>query len=259
MATYRFALLGDPVGHSRSPEIHRALLALSGNQGEYLAIRADRTRLTDAVADLRDGVWDGLNVTMPLKSDAAELADQVEPGAARSGSVNTLARSGATIRGHSTDAIAFVEVMNRPGFASSPAVLVLGAGGSAAAALASLGRGANVYISARREDRAHELAKRLGGDVAAWGAAVAGSVVINTTPIGMSGETLPPGVLDAASGLIDLPYGTGETPASAQARRRGLPVVDGHEFLLRQAIASFHLWTGTDVEFEEAVHALRKA
>jgi len=69
-------------------------------------------------------------------------------------------------------------------------------------------------------------------------------VVVNATPLGMQGEELPPGVIEAAGGLIDLPYGTEPTPAVALARRRGLPVADGLDLLVAQAALSFELWAG---------------
>ncbi|MGH3650993.1 MAG: shikimate dehydrogenase family protein, partial [Acidimicrobiia bacterium] len=102
MAGYKFALLGDPVDHSRSPVIHRVLFQLSGLEGDYQTIRADRVALIAAVSDLRSGVWDGLNVTMPLKRDAAGTTDSLSPQAERSRSVNTLVRAQTGIEGHST-------------------------------------------------------------------------------------------------------------------------------------------------------------
>jgi shikimate dehydrogenase len=232
---------------------------MSGLDGDYTTLRSDRDGLASAIDDMRKGLWDGLNVTMPLKRAAAALADEVDATALRSGSVNTLVPHHGSVSGHSTDTVAFHQLLSRPELAQIEAILVLGAGGGAAAALAALNLGRATYTSARRADQAAALTARLGGDVVPWGVAVAGALVINATPIGMSGETLPAGVLGAAAALIDLPYGTVATPAVTEAIAMGIPVVEGPEFLIRQAMASFTMWTGARVEFGDVLQTLRKA
>ncbi len=259
VTSYRFAVLGDPVEHSRSPELHQTMLGLAGLDGSYQRIRADRDVLATTVAGLRAGEWHGLNVTMPLKEAAAALSDQLSPGAERSQSVNTLLAEGDRISGHSTDTIAFRSLLDSGRFASLGSVLVIGAGASAAAALAAIDGKRRVYVGARRRDRADKLTATFGGEAVAWGAAVAGSLVINTTPLGMRGESIPAGVLEVSGGLIDLPYGESPTPAIQTARRAGLAHVDGHEFLILQAIESFRLWTGAEIGYSELLGALRNA
>jgi shikimate dehydrogenase len=257
MAPYRFAVLGDPVEHSRSPRLHNTMLEIAGLTGEYQRVRADDDVLREAVDELRRGDWDGLNITMPLKASAARLADSLSPSAARSGSVNTLIRRDSGIEGDSTDSAAFRSLVQSERFADRAAVLILGAGASAAAALAAMEDDTNVYVSARRATSAEDLTVRLGGEVVSWEAVVAGALVINTTPLGMSGEQLPDGILAVASGLIDLPYGSRTTPTVEEAERSSMPFADGHEFLLRQALFSFELWTGTHLEYDTVAAALR--
>lgn len=254
---YQLAVVGDPVEHSRSPQLHETMLRIAGLAGEYHRIRADEDVLADAVGELRRGRWDGLNVTMPLKETAARLVDSLSPTAEKSRSVNTLIRRDSIIHGDSTDSSAFRDLLRSGRFADSPSVLILGAGGSAAAALASMEDFSNVYVAARRITSAEELTSRLGGAVVSWGTAIAGALVMNTTPVGMSGDELPAGIIESASGVIDLPYGRRTTPAVEAADDLSLPYCDGHEFLLRQAMASFRLWTGIDTEYETVVAALR--
>jgi shikimate dehydrogenase len=258
MPAYHFAVLGDPVSHSRSPAIHNVMLELAGLDGEYGALRADEDVLTVAIADLRQGRWHGLNVTMPLKRAAARLADVLSPQAKRSGSVNTLLMERSAVYGDSTDSTTFRQLVGNPEFSGCSSVLVLGAGGSASAALAALDVPQHVYVAARRPSQAVEVTSHLVGEPIAWGTAVAGALVINTTPIGMEGETLPTGILDVAGGLIDLPYGPTPTPSIAAADALGLPRVDGHEFLVRQAMASFAMWTGRSVDYTQVVSSLKK-
>jgi len=259
MTFYRFAVLGSPVEHSRSPQLHAAMLEIAGLDGEYLAIEADTTTLAEAIAGLRVGRWHGLNVTMPLKLDAARMADDLAERAARSGSVNTLSLRGSNVHGDTTDSVAFSEILDSPRFQEGTTVLILGAGGAAAAAMTAISQRINVYVAARRADRAADLVSRMGGETVPWGTAVSGAIVINTTPLGMGGESPPEDVLEVSSGLVDLPYAPTRTPAVVAAEQRGIPYADGHEFLLRQAIASFGSWTGESIELSALQQALRKA
>lgn len=251
----RLALLGDPVDRSLSPVMHRQALEDAGLEGEYLAIQADQRRLEQEVGRLRAGGLDGANVTMPLKEAAADLCDRLTAEAARAGAVNSMRAERGEVVGHSTDVVVFQGLLT--GWGDIP-LLVLGAGGSARAALAAAGP-TRVYVSARRRETASRLAglhERM--TILDWGAAVAGAAVVNATPLGMNGERLPEGVLTVASGLIDLPYGETTTPAVAEARDLGIPTVDGIEFLARQAAAAFTWWTGRPVDSGRLARAARK-
>lgn len=234
------------------------MLEIAGLDGEYLAIEADTQVLAEAVAGLREGRWHGLNITMPLKRDAARMADSLAPRAASSESVNTLYLRGTSVHGDTTDSAALGELLETSRFRDGTTALVLGAGGAAAAALTAMPPRMNVYLAARRADQAAALTGRLGGEAVSWGTAVAGAIVINTTPLGMSGESLPEGVLQVGSGLVDLPYGPTKTPAVVTAEKMDIPHADGHEFLLRQAIASFAAWTDVRIEVRALQQALRK-
>lgn len=255
------ALLGDPVAHSRSPAIHNEALRLAGLEGEYRAIQADRTALERAVNRLRSGSLHGLNVTMPLKEPAAELADQPTPLGLLAGSINTLRLHDGQVQGHSTDAQAFAALIEEGKLDERAPLLVLGAGGSALAVLAAVERTKiETYLSARRIERARELAARFTvTDVVPWGRPVQEAVVVNATPLGMAGEKLPNGLVEAASALVDLPYGSGPTPAATTARSQGITCVDGIEFLTRQAWWSFRWWTDKAVDFNALLRVARNA
>lgn len=246
MAGVQFALLGDPVDHSLSPVMHRRALADVGLPGGYEAIKADSGRLLEEVERLRRGEIHGLNVTMPLKGEAARLCDRLTPEAESSDSVNTLKSENAEVVGHSTDVVAFTQILSN--WPHHP-LHVLGAGGSARAAVAAAGDDTPVYVAARRPEAVSAVAGRFANvNSLAWGAAMPGAVVINATPVGMGGESLPGGLLEMAAVLVDLPYGSSATPAVATARDLRIPVVDGIEFLSIQAAAAFHWWTGESVD-----------
>lgn len=241
----RFILLGDPVSHSRSPAMHTAALAALGLAGTYEARRVDRAGMEEAAGDLRRGLLDGANITMPHKEVAFLLADRVEPEAARAGSVNTWVREEGRLVGTSTDIPGLRAAWARRGLPATGPVLVLGAGGAAAAALVAL-EGREAAVAARRDGAAEALLARCGvsGRVVSWGEALAGAVVVNCTPLGMRGETLPASVLDEASGLFDMAYGAAVTPAVARCRSRGMAVADGLDLLVAQAEAAFLRWVG---------------
>jgi shikimate dehydrogenase len=258
----RLAVLGDPVSHSLSPLLHNAALAAAGIPGIYEAHRADSAAMEAAVADIRTGALDGANVTMPHKRLAAELVDDRTVPAQRTGAVNTITRVAGRAVGHNTDIAGVLHAATWAGLPPEAPVLVLGAGGAAAAALVAF-EDRSLTISSRNHAAAESLAADLGivASTVPFGEPVDGAVVINATPLGMRGETLPPNVLDGASGLLDMAYGAEDTPAVEQIRQRGLPVADGPSMLLGQAVESFRLWTGRAPlgAMRAALHARRSA
>ena len=247
----KLVLLGDPVEHSRSPAIQGAALAAAGIEGTYEARRVEAADLTAAVAEVRYGTLDGANVTMPHKERAFHLADRVSEAALRAGAVNTLAHRNGMAMGENTDISGLLTVWDESGQPDAAPVLVLGSGGAAAAALVAFAARA-VTIAARSAETARALLERtrVDGEIADWGTAVDGAVVVNATPIGMEGEDLPDGVIEAAAGLIDLPYRDRPTPGVEVATRLGLSVADGLDALVAQAAGSFEYWTGLDAPVE---------
>ncbi|MBT8202784.1 MAG: shikimate dehydrogenase [Acidimicrobiia bacterium] len=237
-----YVVLGDPVAHSLSPRLHTAALAAVGIEGAYTARRVDAAGFMTAVDEIRSGALAGANVTMPHKQLAARAADELSDNARRAGSVNTLVLRTGVLRGETTDVGGIRDAW---GDLPGGPVLILGAGGAAAAAVLAL-EGRPLSVAARRREAAQRLVARTRVDaqVIEWGRPCAGCVVVNATPIGMGDEQLPAEVLEAASGLFDMPYGTGETASVTLARRLGIPVVAGAEMLLHQAARSFECWTG---------------
>ena len=192
-STLHLAVLGDPIEHSRSPAIHNAAMAHLGIDGSYVARRVRGGELSNVVSELRKGSLDGANVTMPLKLEAAALADDLTVEAAASGSVNTLRPRSGLIEGHSTDVVASARAFSDERFDQSAPILILGAGGAAAAAMIGAA-GRAVYVAARthatsdsadREDRKWRCGsprcrrqRRIGGECHTaghgWGATARG-------------------------------------------------------------------------------------
>lgn len=253
----RFAVLGDPVDHSLSPTIHGAAFRAFGIDAMYVTRTVDASGFIEAVAEIRYGTLTGANVTMPHKELAFEQAELASETALRTGAVNTLSRNGGQVRGDNTDVegVAVAWEWNR--LPESGPVLVLGAGGAAAAAAVALAD-RDLYLSARRPASVRTLARRVrvGATAVPWGEGVVGAVVVNATPLGMRGETLPSQVLANAAGLFDMPYASGATPAMAEIAARGLPVAPGADMLLAQAAASFNLWMGVEAPLDAMRSAL---
>ena len=250
----RLAVLGDPVSHTRSPAIHNAALAAAGIPGSYEALQVDENGVRAAFDEVRAGTLTGFNVTMPFKGLAAKLCDRLDRDASRAGSVNTVTLIEDVVWGYSTDVGGIHDAwgdLPREG-----PILVLGAGGAAAAACVALSH-RPIYVAARRFGAGAELGRNLLGNgldfslgEVRWGAPVVGSVVVNCTPIGMGGESLPRDVLAASAGLFDLTYGSGVSPSVQAIRTMGLPAVEGLDLLVSQAVRSFQIWTGMVAPFD---------
>lgn len=245
---YRLAVLGDPVRHSLSPAMHNAVLAALGLEGVYSRRRVDVQGMSEAASQMRTGKLHGANITMPHKGVAAGLADHLSIDAARSGSVNTWKmEDDGSLTGHSTDVEGIRRAWGQAGLPTDCPVLVVGAGGAAAAALVAL-EDRELWCSARRPEAVSGLAERVDVTFSAlpWGEGLEGVVVVNATPLGMRGGELPEELLERAGGLFDMAYRSdlSHTGAVGWMRDRGLPACDGLSMLAAQAEASFEMWTG---------------
>jgi shikimate dehydrogenase len=249
-ATRVVGVIGDPVGHSRSPAMHNAAFDALGLDWVYVAFpvaRGDGVAAVRAVAIL--GLA-GLSVTMPHKADAAAACDDLAPEAATLGAVNTVVNADGTLVGHTTDGDGFLRAVDDEGIeVAGRLALVVGAGGAARAITHALGRaGAHVTVAARRPEAARSAASLApdGDAVGLDGIAVERfDVVVNATPLGMGGETPPFDVskLHAFQFVYDTVYPV-ETPLLREARARGLRAAGGLGMLVHQGALSFSLWTG---------------
>lgn len=248
-------LLGHPVAHSRSPEIHNAAFAATGFDAVYLAFDVVPAAVGSAVGGLRALRLLGANVTVPHKRAALGLADERTPEAAAVGAANTLFWDGDRLVADNTDASGLGTVLERDvGLAAGDAVALLGAGGAARAAAVALGRvGASVRVVARRRAAAEEVASVAAEKGAADAAAATFDepvgppprLVLNATPLGWHGEALPAPFLRFTPDQValDLVYGV-DTPFLTAARAAGARGIDGLGMLVAQAGASFERWTG---------------
>jgi shikimate dehydrogenase len=259
-------IIGEPVTHSRSPAIHNAAYRALGLDWVYVAFPVAVGAVRDALVGLAALGAAGCNVTMPHKAEAARACDELDPGAAAVGVVNTVVTRPGCLAGASTDGDGFVDAAREAEVPLEGAVvLVVGAGGAARAITHALGAvGARVVVAARRPEAAADVATLASGARAVGLAALApelarSEVVVNTTPLGMRGEPPPfdPAGLHAGQVVIDTVYAPPETPLLAAARERGARALNGLGLLVHQAARSFTRLTGRPAPLEAMWAAAR--
>jgi shikimate dehydrogenase len=257
-ASHFVGVLGWPLEVTLSPLMHNVGFRRLGLDWIYLRWPVAPNDLDHAVRGLRALGADGANVTMPHKESIVEHLDSLDEDAGTIGAVNTVRRSGKELIGHNTDVVGFSEfLVEDAGFQpDGTSALVLGAGGAARAvvkALANLGAG-DVTIAARNReaganvaalaDDATRSARAIGWDDAS-DLVDGADLVVNATPIGMRGEALLSQVTFRPNQcVIDLIYSPPTTPLIERARAGGANGWGGLGMLVRQAAASFAIWTG---------------
>jgi shikimate dehydrogenase len=264
----RLGVLGWPVAHSRSPAMHNAALAAAGlRHWRYQLLPTAPELLAELVPALPEAGFGGANVTIPHKGAALALATAPTDRARAIGAANTLTfEPGGEIVADNTDAPALVAAL--PWSIAGRSALVLGAGGSARAAVwALLDAGAReVRLWNRSAARGRQLCDELGAvSLSAEPAADAlrADVLVNCTSVGLDGsdpfDRLPLGADDLAQYgcVVDLVYTATGTALVAAAQARGVPVVDGLELLVRQGALSFERFTGQPAPVEAMTAAVR--
>lgn len=267
----RFAVIGNPIAHSRSPDIHARFAEQTGIDLVYERRLAPLDGFDASVDAFFAEGGRGLNVTVPFKQQAWERArDHLTPRAREAGAVNTLwLREGALI-GCNTDGIGLLRDLQRLGVLLAGAhVLVVGAGGAARGAVATLrGAGcASLHVANRTEARARALVADLDqGGVPLSASELAGAarpggwqVVINATASGLqdAAPDLPEGIYAPGARAYDMVYGARPTPFMLAAAAAGATTADGLGMLVEQAAESFFLWHGVRVDTAPVIGHLR--
>jgi len=275
-------VIGDPIAHSRSPAMHNAAFRALDLPFAYCAFRVAPAAVGGAVAAVRALGLAGLNVTIPHKQAVLAHLDALSPVARLTGAVNTIVNRDGVLHGENTDVPGLVRALDEAGLAPRVKLaLVLGAGGSARAAVAALARRARtVVVAARRDAQASALVRELQPGLrarlvaapladfadAGRGSAVAhlaqAGVVVNTTPIGMHGEAfLPFGYTATPRDCLfyDLIYTRRLTPFLAGAKGVRRATANGLGMLLHQGAIAFEMWTTVAPPIEVMRRALRAA
>jgi shikimate dehydrogenase len=250
----RLAVWGDPIAHSRSPQVHAAAYAVLGLDWEYGRSRVDEAGFAAALAEL-DETWRGLSLTMPLKAVGARTAASVDRRARLTGAVNTLLLGRDGPRGFNTDVGGLVRTMAEQGLEEVSAGRILGAGATATSALVALADlGARrVEVVARRPESAVPLVglgEALGVLVEARGfdepAPAAVDVTVATLPGGTDLGARARPLAEAGGLLVDVVYGSWPTPLATAWETAGAPALSGLGMLLHQALLQVRVFVGGD-------------
>ena len=267
----RYAVIGHPVSHSRSPFIHERFAKQTSQKLQYTTIDATPARFTAVVKEFFAGGGKGLNVTVPHKQAAVALAQDLTPRAARAGAVNTLSlREDGSLVGDNTDGAGLArDLLNNLGITiAGRSVLLLGAGGAARGVVAPLLglKPRELTIANRTPAKAVELARLFAdmGDVRGCGYPGLRNepkdLVINATAASLKQQLppLPPGIVDTRSVCYDMAYGREDTVFLRWAQERGCTrTAMGLGMLVEQAAESFFGWRGIRPDTASVLAALK--
>lgn len=270
--TDQYCVVGNPIGHSRSPEIHTLFARQTGQDLAYDARLIELGEFNPTVQRFVEEGLRGLNVTVPFKQEARELATALTGRAQRAGAVNTLAvQADGTLLGDTTDGVGIVrDITGNLGVAlEGQRILVLGAGGAVRGVLEPVLdlHPALLVIANRTKEKAVDLARDFCtfGRVEGCGFAdLEGQtfdIVINGTAAGLSGDVppIPAGTVTAGTFCYDMMYSKEPTAFVRWCREQGSEhAADGLGMLVEQAAESFAIWRGVRPDTAPVIRALRE-
>ena len=275
----KYAVIGNPIAHSKSPQIHSYFAQQAEEQLMYEALLSPLDEFTETVQAFREGNGMGLNVTVPFKQKAFELADELSDYAKNAGAVNTLVfREDGSIYGTNTDGIGLVRdlVENHQSLIQGKRVLLLGAGGAVRGVMQPLlmQMPKQIFIANRTPERAIELAADMQGlttqlnssspcDLAGGGFAdIQGEfdLIINGTAASLQGimPPIPESCLASGVHCYDMMYGGRPTAFENWCEDQGAAkVMNGLGMLVEQAAESFSIWRGKMPDTKPVLEAMR--
>lgn len=277
----RLAVIGDPIGHSRSPQMHNPALQACGIDAQYIRVQVPVGHVAEAFRQFATCGFLGVNITIPHKFEALDAVDELDPLARQLGAVNTLAIRDGKLHGFNSDGPGFLRSVKEVFGADVKdlRVLILGAGGGAGRAVAvqsALCGCQKLQLVNRSQAKAEAVASEiqaLGGcpdvtvvpwdDDALRNALANTDLIVNATSLGMKpddAKLLPADALRSRHLVFDMVYRAGsETPLLADARQAGARTVDGLTLLLHQGAISFEHWFDRPAPLEVMRAGLQKA
>ncbi len=270
--TDKYAVIGNPIGHSKSPDIHRMFANQTNQDMAYTALQAEPDQFDSAIDEFISSNGMGLNITLPFKQEAFRLANQLSVHAQRSGAVNTLIISSTgEIHGDNTDGVGLLRDLtkNLNIKVNEARILVLGAGGAVRGILPSLidEKPVSITLANRTESKAHDIANlflevfpispnrydQLAGKTF--------DLIINGTSSSVthSMPEIPNRILELNGFVYDLMYASEPTPFLKWGISQGASLAtDGLGMLVEQAAQSFYLWRSILPETEIVIKTLKQ-
>jgi shikimate dehydrogenase len=271
----RFALLGEPLGHSLSPALHKAIYRqLEIDDASYRTVELPQERLKSFFSGFRVGGFDGVNVTIPHKANVISLLDEVDSKAKLLNAVNCINRIGNKLTGFNTDLLGFAYSLRQNDVSiEGNEFVILGAGGSAQAVGAVLAEGEakSIFIVNRTPENAEALKQTILSvsdavevdivseeDLAAKAKNI--DCVINTTSVGMSpnakSSPLSAEIFNSNMLAFDLVYNPAKSRFLENAEQQGASTVNGLQMLVAQAVYSVEIWMGGNIVAHVDMNAL---
>jgi len=266
-----YAVMGNPISHSKSPSIHSLFAEQTQQSILYTAIHVDLGGFKQAVGNFAATGGKGLNITVPFKQEAWQLVSERSERAQRAGAVNTIKIENDQLFGDNTDGVGLVNdlTVNHSIELKGKSILLMGAGGAARGVLIPLLKQnpSSLFIANRTPDKAKDLADDFSdaGNIKGGGydaiAELKFDVVINATAASLQGELppLPDTLLNDGASCYDMMYSAKPTPFMEWAtKHKAAKVLDGLGMLVEQAAESFYIWRGVKPETKSVIESLRK-
>ncbi|WP_429368315.1 shikimate dehydrogenase [Paenibacillus sp. DS2015] len=260
------AVIGDPIGHSKSPAMHNAALAALGIAGNYGALHVVRDDLGQAITQIKKLGFRGINVTIPHKIEVMAYLDIIDDSARIIGAVNTIVNDNGVLTGYNTDGKGYVRSLKEEAIAdlSGKRIMILGAGGAARGIIHALSQEApkTLIIANRSEDKALEMEKEWKSQVDIHGISMDKvssylpemDVVINTTSVGMhphiTAVPIDPDGIPAGIVVSDLIYNPLNTELLLRSQDRGCTIHGGLGMFVNQGAYALEYWTGMPAPVE---------
>ncbi len=264
-----FAVIGDPIDHSLSPNIHSAAFRELNLDCSYIAYRIPKGELEEGVESLKKIKIDGFNVTIPHKVEMMKYLDKLDESCSIIGAVNTVTNDNGVLKGYNTDMDGFLDPFKKRNLSVKDLkVLLIGAGGAARAIVAGFAKehAQSITIANRTLENANNMAKfsnKIGlnantvklEEVA--DAAKNYDIVVNATAIGLKNEPSPISLdsINSKTIVYDIVYIPINTDFLKKAKEKGAIVIYGYEMLLGQAARAFEIWHGIKAPY----NAMKKA
>lgn len=265
----RYAVFGNPVAHSKSPQIHQQFAKQEQAEIEYDRIYAEIGKFDEAAAAFFAEGGLGANITVPFKLDAFHFVDEHSERALAAGAVNTIIPLGnGRFRGDNSDGVGMVnDIIQAQGVAvAGKRILLIGAGGAVRGVIPVLQekQPAQIVITNRTADKAEEVAARFGIEAMPMNALTTGhfDIIINGTSGGLSGQLpdIAPAVFSRCELAYDMVYGRESEPFLQFARQSGAQkTADGLGMLVGQAAFSYQLWRGFEPDIKAVFEYMKEA
>ena len=264
-----FAVIGDPIDHSLSPNIHSAAFRELNLDESYIAYRIPKGELEEGIQGLKKIKITGFNVTIPHKIEMMKYLDKIDESCSIIGAVNTVSNEDGILKGYNTDMDGFLDAFKKKNLTiKNSKVLLLGAGGAARAIVAAFAKekAGEISLANRTIEKAEKLSEfsnRLGLESSSTtieqikNSAKDYDIIVNATSLGLKNEASPISFEGIGEGTIvyDIVYMPMNTNFIKDAKKNGGKIIFGYEMLLGQATRAFEIWH----EMKAPYNAMKRA